>query len=59
MLLCVTLGAVAQEMLTVSGTVRDGSGEPIIGANVSVKDAKGLGAITNADGFYTIKVKQY
>jgi len=39
----------------VSGIVTDGSGEPLIGANVVVKETS-TGTITNIDGSYTIQV---
>lgn len=41
---------------TVSGTVTDGS-EPIIGATVKVKGDKNLGAVTDLDGHFTLRVK--
>jgi TonB-linked SusC/RagA family outer membrane protein len=41
---------------TISGTVSDASGLPLIGANVQVKDATGLGTITDNDGFYKLNV---
>lgn len=41
---------------TVSGTVTDGS-EPIIGATVKVKGDKSLGAVTDLDGHFTLRVK--
>jgi len=41
---------------TVNGTVTDAIGEPIIGANVMVKDASGVGTITDLDGHFTLKV---
>lgn len=59
MMLGIAANALAQESLEISGVVTDPTGETIIGANVSVKDVPGLGAITNADGQYKIKVKQY
>lgn len=59
MMLGMTVSALAQETLEITGTVTDAKGEPIIGANVSKKDDPGLGAITNADGHYKISVKQY
>ncbi len=39
---------------TVSGTVVDEVGEPIIGANVMVVGQKGIGAITNLDGEFQV-----
>ena len=41
---------------TVSGTITDGS-EPIIGATVKVKGDKSLGAVTDLDGHFTLRVK--
>lgn len=52
LLLCSTT-AFSQNM-TVSGTVRDASGEALIGVNVSVKGTT-LGTITDLDGKYTIQ----
>ena len=43
----------------VSGVVTDANNEPLIGANVTVKNVPGLGAITNIDGKYTIKMQPY
>ncbi|MDE6378789.1 MAG: carboxypeptidase-like regulatory domain-containing protein, partial [Duncaniella sp.] len=39
----------------ITGKVSDSQGEPLAGAAV-VTDSKGLGALTNADGVYVIKV---
>lgn len=58
MFLGITLNALAQD-ITVSGTVTDAMGEPLVGASVTVKDVVGLGAITNIDGQYKIKARQY
>ena len=38
------------------GTVTDGTGEPLIGVSVVVKNAKGLGVVTDIDGNYKINV---
>ncbi|MBP3257858.1 MAG: carboxypeptidase-like regulatory domain-containing protein, partial [Bacteroidales bacterium] len=38
---------------TVNGTVKDASGEPVIGAAVQVKGTQN-GAITNMDGTYSL-----
>ena len=59
MLMGIVLTVFAQEEITVKGQVTDSTGEGIIGASVIVKDAKGLGTITDLDGNYTIKVPQY
>jgi TonB-linked SusC/RagA family outer membrane protein len=41
-----------------SGTVVDEKGEPVIGANITVKGATGAGTITDFDGRFTISVQQ-
>ncbi|MFC2440062.1 MAG: SusC/RagA family TonB-linked outer membrane protein [Segatella maculosa] len=56
---CIVFNALAQEQLNISGTVTDAAGEVLIGVSVTVKDAKGLGTITNIDGKYNIKIQQY
>ena len=48
-----------QKQIVVSGVVTDANNEPLIGANVTVKNVPGLGAITNIDGKYTIKMQPY
>jgi TonB-linked SusC/RagA family outer membrane protein len=58
-LLGLAVNAVAQEQIEVVGTVTEANGEPIIGATVAVKDASGLGSITDIDGNYKIKVKEH
>ena len=58
-LLGMTISAFAQERLEITGTVSDANGDPIIGVNVTVKDATGLGVITDIDGHYKIKVEPY
>ena len=56
-------GNVAPNALTqaqgsvVQGTVKDGTGEPLIGVSVVVKGATGLGVVTDIDGNYRIDVK--
>lgn len=47
-----SIGVFAQQ-LTVKGNVKDATGEPIIGASVSIKDETG-GAITDLDGNFSI-----
>lgn len=48
--------AVQQQIVTVTGVVKDKSGEPIIGANILEKGTTN-GVITNVDGQYALKVK--
>lgn len=43
----------AQEKFMVSGKVTDGSGDPLIGVNVSEKGTS-VGTITNIDGMYSV-----
>lgn len=49
----------AQEYIVVTGIVTDANKEPMIGVNVSISDLPGLGAITDLDGKYTIKMPTY
>ena len=44
------------QQISVSGTVADASGEPLIGVSVTVAGAKAGGAVTDIDGNYTIQV---
>ena len=50
-----SINAYAQE-ITVTGTVKDQTGEPVIGVNVIVKGTT-VGTITNIDGEFTLKAK--
>lgn len=45
-----------QERVTISGTVTDTTGEPIIGANVFEKGSDGNGTVTDVDGNYSLTV---
>ena len=47
------------EVIVVKGIVTDEVGEALIGANVVVKDVPGLGAITDINGRYSIKMEAY
>ena len=46
----------AQETRTVTGTVVDANGEPLIGAGVVVESQPTIGTITDFDGHYTLQV---
>ena len=48
-------GAVAAQV-TITGTVTDAEGETLIGANVTVTGAPGVGTITDIDGTYSLEV---
>ena len=41
---------------TISGTVVDGAGVPVIGATVMVVGNNSIGTVTNADGAFTLNV---
>ena len=56
-LLAFTLSAYAQNTRTVTGTVMDDLGEPIIGAAVKVVDSP-VGTVTDNDGKYSLSVKE-
>lgn len=45
-----------QQSSTITGTVLDELGEPIIGATVKVKNNPAVGTITNIDGSFSLKV---
>ena len=60
MLLGLSVNLFAQQQeITVTGIVTDTNKEPMIGVNVVVADRPGLGAITDINGKYTIKVPAY
>lgn len=56
LLSCTALLAGAQQKLSVSGTVTDLKGEPIIGAALVVKGSPTQGAVTGLDGDFSIHV---
>lgn len=60
-LLCImlafSLSIHAQQMQTIKGQVVAETGEPIIGATVTVDD-QGIGTVTNIDGNFTIRVPE-
>ncbi|GGH08197.1 TonB-dependent receptor [Sphingobacterium alkalisoli] len=58
-LLSATLSALAQEIVEVRGVVVDAAKTPLVGVSVFVTDAPGLGAVTDNNGQYKIKVEQY
>ncbi len=60
LLLCsIYMNVMAQQTVTVQGVVIDENKEPLIGVNVTVKDMPGLGAITDINGKYSIKMEPY
>ncbi|MCI1647521.1 MAG: TonB-dependent receptor [Bacteroides sp.] len=50
------IGAQAQSAKTITGLVKDNSGEPVIGVNVTVKGNAALGTITDMEGRYVLKI---
>ena len=48
--------ASTQQTNTVSGIVRDNTGEPLIGVSVVLKSNQRVGTVTNMDGHYSISV---
>ena len=54
-ILCISVNGFAQK--TISGVVSDGSGEPIIGATVVVKNTT-RGAVTNLNGEYSLVIPE-
>ena len=59
LLLSCSMNMRAQNTIVVTGVVTDALKEPLVGVNVSIKDAPGLGAITDMDGKYKIKMEPY
>lgn len=60
MLLSWTLVTLAQNNnTTITGTITDEAGEPLIGVNIVLKDNAGLGTITDVNGNFRIKAKLY
>lgn len=47
---------VQQQKKTVTGTIVDNTGLPVIGANVILKDNPGVGTITDVDGKFSLEV---
>ena len=58
-MLVASINALAQDEITVTGTVLDEQKLPMIGVSVSVQDMPGLGAITDVDGKFSIKMPPY
>lgn len=54
--LAMSVSVVLYGQRTVSGTVTDVDGDPLIGANVTVVGEDGYGTITDYDGYYELQV---
>lgn len=50
---------VQENKIEIEGLVTDENKEPLIGVNVTIKDIPGLGAITDIDGKFKIKMEPY
>lgn len=64
LVICSTLGVHAQakvdrEEIIVTGLITDESHEPLVGVNVVIQDRPGLGAITDINGKFKIKMEPY
>ena len=59
LLLGLSTSALAQESIVVTGVVTDTNKEPMIGVNVSISNIPGLGAISDLNGKYSIKMPPY
>ena len=59
LLLCCAFSVWAQETIEITGVVTDTNKEPMIGVNITVADAPGLGAITDLNGRFKIKMEPY
>ena len=59
LLLGLSTSALAQESIVVTGVVTDTNKEPMIWVNVSISNIPGLGAITDLNGKYSIKMPPY
>ena len=55
-MLAVSTPALAQQRPTVTGTVTDQSGQPVIGATI-IEQGTTNGATTGVDGSYTLKLR--
>lgn len=53
-LMFITSLAWSQSRMTVSGSVKDSTGEPVIGAVVMLEGSTSVGAVTDANGMYTL-----
>lgn len=56
--LAMSVSVVLYGQRTVSGTVTDVDGDPLIGANVTVVGEDGYGTITDYDGYYELQVSE-
>lgn len=48
-----------EQQIEVTGIVTDANKEPLIGANIIVKNMPGFGVMTDMEGHYKIKVPEF
>lgn len=53
-LMCITSLAWGQSKMTVSGSVKDSAGEPVIGAVIMLEGSASVGAVSDANGKYSL-----
>ncbi|MGX5689082.1 SusC/RagA family TonB-linked outer membrane protein [Arcticibacter tournemirensis] len=58
-LLGISFDILAQEQVIVKGLITDANKEPLIGVSISISNMPGLGAISDVNGKYTIKMPPY
>ena len=56
--LVMSVGNVYAQNVTVTGTVLDSTGEPVIGANVKVAGKSSIGTITDFEGNFSLSVPE-
>ncbi len=56
LLLAASISAYAQGGMTITGTVKDSSGDPVMGAVILLDGKTGVGAITDVNGKYSLKL---
>jgi len=54
--LFISMGLVIAQNRQVTGTIVDETGDPVIGASVSVKENASIGAVTDLDGKFSLSV---
>lgn len=58
-LLGISFNIMAQEQVIVTGTITDANKEPLIGVSISIANMPGLGAISDVNGQFKIKMPPY
>ena len=56
---CMNASYAQEQQIEVTGVVTDNNKEPLIGANITVKNMPGFGVMTDINGRYKIKVSEY